>query len=68
MLDFIFEEKYQTVMENLKGKISEKTYGGLELFLVNTNLDYKQKDTLMQLISKILSEKVKESKPTSWEF
>lgn len=71
MLDFIFEEKYKTAMEDLKGKISERTYNDLESFFINTNLDYKQRENLIKIISRISDEsnsKAKGTRPKSWEF
>lgn len=56
MLDFIFTEKYETSMENLRNKISEKTYNDLELFFINTNLDHKQRTELVEMISTIFLE------------
>ena len=40
-------------MEKLKNKISEKNYNDLELFLINANLDKKQRTNLLQIVSEI---------------
>jgi uncharacterized tellurite resistance protein B-like protein len=56
MLDYIFAENYEIDMENLKSKISAKTYNDLESFFINTNLDSKQRVKLIKIISKVFTD------------
>ncbi len=56
MRNLIFEENYEAEMKRLKRKISEKNYNDLDLFFCNTNLDSKQKNDLLKIISKIFAD------------
>ena len=56
MLDYIFTEKYETEMQNIKTKISAKTYNDLESFFINTNLDKKQRANLLKIMSNVFSD------------
>lgn len=53
MENYIFVEKYEVSMEELKGKISDKNHNKLSLFFANTNIDHKQRGELIKIIEDI---------------
>jgi len=54
--DFTFEKKHESELKNLQNLVSDKNYRDLDLFLINSNLDIKQKSALIKIIFKIYSD------------